>query len=107
MKDRNTIALGAVLLCCSAAAGAGEEGPRMEMAAPSGDGTTIVGAEEAPTVLNVVPWQDSRVEIRRDDPSSALLSRVLEPLDRDVLKREIEYHHMLTTTDEDDGLFLD
>ena len=107
MKDRNMVTLAAALLCCATVAGAGQEGPQMEMADPSGDGTTIVGAEEAPTVLNVVPWQDSRVELERDDPSSALLSRVLEPLDRDVLKREIEYHHMLTTTDEDDGLFLD
>lgn len=81
------------------------EGPRM--VAPQDDGTTVIGAEEAPTVLNVVPWKDSRVELERDDPSSALLSRVLEPLDREVLQREIQYHQMMNISDEDDGLFLD
>ncbi len=81
------------------------EGPRM--VAPQDQGTTVIGAEEAPTVLNVVPWKDSRVELDRDDPSSALLSRVLEPLDREVLQREIQYHQMMNISDEDDGLFLD
>ena len=57
-------------------------------------GTTVVGSQEAPTVLNVVPWKDREVEIERTDPTTSLLDRMLEPLDPDVLQREIEYHDL-------------
>ncbi len=62
--------------------------------ADDGLGTTVIGTQEAPTVLNVVPWKDRKVEVERRGPSSSLLERMLEPLDRDVLSREIEYHNM-------------
>ena len=69
--------------------------------------TNVIGTQEAPTVLNVVPWKDREVKLEKKDPTSSLLNRVLEPLDQDVLMREIEYHQLLTSTPEDDGLFLD
>lgn len=62
--------------------------------ADDGLGTTVIGSQEAPTVLNVVPWKERKVEVERRGPSSSLLERMLEPLDRDVLSREIEYHNM-------------
>lgn len=75
--------------------------------AEPGVGTNIIGTQEAPTVLNVVPWKDREVKLERKDPTSALLDRVLEPLDPDVLMREVEYHQLLNQRSQDDSLFLD
>ncbi|MCK0152330.1 hypothetical protein MWU49_01315 [Alcanivorax sp. S6407] len=69
--------------------------------------TNVIGTQEAPTVLNVVPWKDREVKLEKKDPTSSLLDRVLEPLDQEVLMREIEYHQLLTSTPDDEGLFLD
>ena len=62
-------------------------------------GTTIIGTKEAPNVLNVVPWKGKELsadpwEIR---PSAAesVLEESLQPIDRDVLRREIEYFNLL------------
>ena len=56
-----------------------------------GASTNVIGTQEAPTVLNVVPWKD----------------REVKPLDQEVLMREIEYHQLLTQEPDNDGLFLD
>lgn len=57
--------------------------------------TNIIGSEEAPTVVNVVPWKERTNKMEEDDAAVSVLSQVLEPLDRDVLKREIEYFKVL------------
>ena len=48
-----------------------------------GASTNVIGTQEAPTVLNVVPWKDREVKL------------------------EIEYHQLLTQEPDNDGLFLD
>lgn len=68
--------------------------------------TNVIGTQEAPTVLNVVPWKDREVKLEKKDPTSSLLNRVLEPLDQEVLMREIEYHQLLNQQPDDDDLFL-
>ena len=70
-------------------------------------GTNIIGTQEAPTVLNVVPWKDKEVKLEKKDPSSSLLDRVLEPLDQEVLLREVEYYRILNKEEEGDDLFLE
>lgn len=68
-----------------------------EEARPDGDlSSNVIGAREAPTVLNVVPWKDKEVKLEKKEASSSLLNRVLEPLDRDVLMREVEYYRLLS-----------
>tara|TARA_B100000676_G_scaffold307041_1_gene364580 strand:- start:333 stop:626 length:294 start_codon:yes stop_codon:yes gene_type:complete len=79
--------------------------------AAAGDGqdaasTNVIGTQEAPTVLNVVPWKDREVKLEKKDPTSSLLNRVLEPLDQEVLMREIEYHQLLNQEPDNDDLFL-
>jgi len=69
--------------------------------------TNIIGSQEAPTVLNVVPWKDKEVKLEKKDPTSSLLNRVLEPLDQEVLMREVEYYRILGQEAEGDDLFLD
>jgi hypothetical protein len=69
--------------------------------------TNIIGSQEAPTVMNVVPWKSKDVQLEARDPTSSLLNRVLEPLDQDVLMREVEYYRILGQESGGDGLFMD
>lgn len=57
--------------------------------------TNVVGSQEAPTVLNVVPWKDKEVKLEKKNPTTSILNQVLQPLDRDVLKREVQYFRSL------------
>lgn len=69
--------------------------------------TNVIGTQEAPSVLNVVPWKDKAVKLEKRDPTSFLRDRVLEPLDREVLMREVEYYRMLNEKKDEDSLFLE
>ena len=75
--------------------------------ADPGVGTNIIGTQEAPTVLNVVPWKDKEVKLEKKDPTSSLLDRVLEPLDQEVLLREVEYYRILNKEEQGSDLFLE
>lgn len=63
------------------------------------EGTTIIGTKEAPNVLNVVPWQDD--EFTGDpwkiqpEPARSVLDGSQQSLDKDVLRREVEYFNLL------------
>ena len=63
------------------------------------EGTTIIGTKEAPNVLNVVPWQDD--EFTGDpwkiqpEPGLSVLDGSQKSLDKDVLRREVEYFNLL------------
>ncbi|MCG8392500.1 MAG: hypothetical protein MI745_05405 [Pseudomonadales bacterium] len=94
---RYMIASLALAVAITGHAAEGDEGPS----------TNVIGSQEAPTVLNVVPWKDREVKLEKKDPTSSLLNRVLEPLDQEVLMREIEYHQLLTQEPDNDGLFLE
>ncbi|GEM_PF-6210817 len=49
--------------------------------------------DEAPTALNIVPWKQRESAIKEQPlRSSPVLEQVLEPIDRETLKREIEFH---------------
>lgn len=62
------------------------------------EGTRIIGTEESPAVLNVVPWQARELG---GDPASgsrqfrSVLDDALKPVDRGELQREIDYFNLL------------
>lgn len=63
------------------------------------EGTNIIGTKEAPTVLNVVPWQSKELST---DPwksipthESEVLQDSLKPVDRDELQRQVDYFNLL------------
>lgn len=62
------------------------------------EGTRIIGTEESPAVLNVVPWQDRELG---GNPASgnrqfrSVLDDALKPVDRGELKREVDYFNVL------------
>lgn len=53
--------------------------------------------DEAPAALNIVPWKQ-RESTLKEQPlrASPVLEQVLEPIDQETLKREIEFHHKST-----------
>ena len=79
--------------------GGGGDGPRVD--------TNVIGTQEAPSVMNIVPWKDKAVKVDKRNPTSFLRDRVLQPLDREVLMREVEYYRMLKEQGEGDDLFLE
>ena len=61
-------------------------------------GTRIVGSDEAPAVLNIVPWQERELGAAPDQittPVGSVLDEALQPVDRAELQRELEYLKVL------------
>jgi hypothetical protein len=61
-------------------------------------GTRIVGSDEAPAVLSIVPWQDRELGTAPGQiapPVGSVLDDALRPVDRAEMQREIEYLKVL------------
>lgn len=58
--------------------------------------TDIIGSKEAPAVSNIVPWKDKAIVIPIKEVNTSILRETLQPLDRDVLRREIELQQQLS-----------
>jgi len=72
--------------------GAAKKGPdRLELEA-----TDVTGNSELPKVLYIVPWKPSELGDMAGRPVHSLLDDVLQPLDRDVFRRENRYYEALT-----------
>ena len=56
------------------------------------DTTQITGNQELPKVLYIVPWKRSDLGDLLARPSNSLIDEVLQPVDRDVFKRENRYY---------------
>ncbi|HQX90530.1 MAG TPA: hypothetical protein PKY03_09070 [Moraxellaceae bacterium] len=89
------LACATLLLASSAFAATAEKAP----AKPSSSTVTeavsesdVVGSKEAPGIFNVVPWKEKNVQLQKNEVSTSILRETLQPLDRDVLRREIEFH---------------
>jgi hypothetical protein len=75
----------------AAAQAAPRKGPdRLEL-----DTTDITGNRELPKVLYIVPWKRSDLGDVVGRPVNSLLDEVLQPLDRDVFRRENRYYDAL------------
>jgi hypothetical protein len=59
------------------------------------DTTQITGNQELPKVLYIVPWKRSDLGDMLGKPANSLLDEVLQPVDRDVFKRENRYYDAL------------
>jgi hypothetical protein len=74
----------------TAKAGARKGPDRLEL-----DTTDITGNRELPKVLYIVPWKRSDLGDVVGKPVNSLLDEVLQPLDRDVFRRENRYYDSL------------
>ena len=57
--------------------------------------TTITGNQELPKVLYILPWKQSDLGDLVGRPVNSLLDEVLEPVDRDVFRRQARYYESL------------
>jgi hypothetical protein len=64
------------------------------------DATDITGNRELPKVLYIVPWKRSDLGDLVGKPPNSLLDEVLQPVDRDVFKRENRYYDALKSDPE-------
>lgn len=83
--------LTAILLSAGILSGVqGEE--RLEM-----EGTAIIGNQELPKVLYIVPWKPSELPDLSEPPLQSLIDDALAPVDREEFRREVLYHDALAT----------
>ena len=95
MKIRTFAAF--TVLCLAAGAASAAEPPAQGAPAPkAGDrdlsGMSIVGNDDAPKALVIVPWKSSALGSALD--VSRALDDGREPVDRDVFVRELDYYQI-------------
>ena len=56
------------------------------------ESTQVTGNRELPKVMVIVPWKHADVGNMAGRPGNSLMDEVLKPLDRDVLRRELDYY---------------
>jgi hypothetical protein len=61
------------------------------------DPTAITGNRELPKVMVIVPWKRADLGDLTGRPANSLLNEVLEPVDREVFRRELRYFEALET----------
>jgi hypothetical protein len=59
------------------------------------DATSVTGSRELPKVLVIVPWKKADLGDLAGKPLNSLVDDALQPLDREVFRREIDYHSAL------------
>jgi hypothetical protein len=59
------------------------------------DPTAITGNRELPKVMVIVPWKKADLGDLTGRPANSLLDEVLEPVDREVFRRELRYFEAL------------
>lgn len=74
------------MLALAAAAGARAQ-DRAEI-----DQTKIIGNRELPKVLYIVPWKRPLPGQLSGKPDAGVLDEVLAPVDREVFRRQVQYH---------------
>ena len=78
------------------------EPPRAGAVEKARSGTTVIGDQESPIGLYIMPWRQSQSQAGLDRPAR-LLDEALLPLDPEVFKRQVEYHRALTEPLENSG----
>ena len=93
-----------VLLLAAGVANAAEE-PTKAAPAPKGDkelsGMAIVGNDDAPKALVIVPWKSSAMGSALDVSRS--LDDGRQPVDREVFQRELDYYQIRSESSETNG----
>jgi hypothetical protein len=56
------------------------------------EGTTITGNRELPKALHIVPWKTAVPGDLAGRPMQSLVDEIMAPVDRDVMRRELEYY---------------
>ncbi len=62
------------------------------------EGTSIIGSRELPKVTYIVPWKKPLPGDLVGRPVASLLDEALAPVDRDVFRRQVEFHGLIQGT---------
>ena len=89
------IAMRATLLVAAAALACAFATPTQAQDRADIDRTQIIGNRELPKVLYIVPWRSAELGDLVGRPLNSLLDEVLEPVDRDVFRRQNRYFEAL------------
>ena len=57
--------------------------------------TQITGNRELPKVMVIVPWKSAEPAELAGRPLNSLVEEVLTPIDRDVMRRTLDYYRLL------------
>lgn len=71
------------------------------------EGTAIIGSRELPKVTYIVPWKKPLPGDLVGRPVASLLDEVLAPVDRDVFRRQVEYHGLIQGANAREGARAD
>lgn len=61
------------------------------------DTTLVTGNRELPKVLYIVPWKKAELGDLPAQPFNTLLDEVLQPVDREVFRREVKYFEAVSS----------
>ena len=84
-----------VIMIPAVTAGADDADLEKKPGAKELSGMSIVGNDEAPKSLYIVPWQSS--EIGRVTNMDMMLNEGDVPVDQDVFRRQLEFYRVSTT----------
>lgn len=60
------------------------------------DTTAVTGSRELPKVLVILPWKRADMGDLVGKPLNSLVDEALQPVDREVFRREVDFHTALT-----------
>ncbi len=83
------------LLLSAVTATAEDVGEDAQSEAKELSGMSIVGNDEAPKSLYIVPWQSS--ELGAETSLDTMLNEKDVPVDRDVFKRQLDFYRVSTS----------
>ena len=63
---------------------------RMEL-----EGTAIIGNQELPKVLYIVPWKPSKLPGLSEPPLQSMIDEALQPVERPEFQRQVIYYESL------------
>ncbi len=87
---RNLVLWLCLLLAPLSTAMAEDKGPAVKELS----GMSIVGSDEAPKALYIVPWKSSEIGVETN--MNMMLSESAMPVDRDVFKRQLDFFEVST-----------
>lgn len=64
------------------------------------DGMAVIGNEELPRALFIVPWKQAELGDGAPAPRSGLINERMGPLDPDVFRRELEHRRALSQAEQ-------
>jgi len=58
-------------------------------------GMSIIGNNELPKALIIVPWKEAESPLTPERPLNSLINDILQPIDPDVFRRQLQYFDQL------------